>query len=131
MLLPLTDINLYLHVRRAHLLWKAVDQQGPPDVSISENGWKIDDGITCPSIDNGPPPLLMNVIRRRCRAKNKACKEGNCSCDKFSCTIYCLCPANHLRRKRIWGERRPTFHQYDDYYVDRDELLEQYSAFYG
>ena len=54
MLLPPTDTNLYLHVRRAHLqmlLWKAADQQGPPDVSIADYGWKIDDGITCPSID--------------------------------------------------------------------------------
>ena len=54
MLLPPTDTNLYLHVRRAHLqmlLWKAADQQGPPDVSIAEYGWKIDDGITCLSIE--------------------------------------------------------------------------------
>ena len=37
--LPLTDIHLYLHVRRVHLqmlLWKAVYQQGPPDVDILE-----------------------------------------------------------------------------------------------
>ena len=49
MLLPPTDTNIYLHVRRAHLqmlLWKATDQQGPPDVSISEYDWKIDAGIT-------------------------------------------------------------------------------------
>ena len=35
------------------LLWKASDQQGPPDISIAEHGWKIDDGITCPSIHSG------------------------------------------------------------------------------
>ena len=51
------------------LLWKAADQQCPPGVSIAEYGWKIDDGITCPSIDSGPPgpPLLINVISCRCR----------------------------------------------------------------
>ena len=84
-LLPPTDTNLYLNVRRAHLqmlLWKAADQQGPPDVSTSQYCWKIDDGITCPRTDSGPPgpPLLMDVISCRCRAKDKACKEGNCSC---------------------------------------------------
>ena len=100
MLLPPTDTNLYLLVRRAHLqmlLWKAADQQGPPDVYIADYGWKIDDGIICPSIDSGPPgpPLLMNVISCRCRAKDKACKEGNCSCyrKKLSGTIYCICTA--------------------------------------
>ena len=81
MLLPPTDTNLYLNVRRAHLqkwLWKAADQQGPPDVSTSENGWKIDDGITCPSIDIGPPgpPLLMRAlaaaVERRIRLAKKA-----------------------------------------------------------
>ena len=45
-MLPLpTDTNLYLHVPRAHLqilLWRATDQQGPPDLSISKYGWKID-----------------------------------------------------------------------------------------
>ena len=85
MLLPPTDTNLYLHVRRAHLqmlLWKAADQQGPRDVYIAYSGWKIDNGITCLNTDSGPPgpPLLMNVISCRCRAKDKACKEGNCSC---------------------------------------------------
>jgi hypothetical protein len=38
MSLPPTDINLYLHVRCAHLqmlLWKAADKQGPAGVSIS------------------------------------------------------------------------------------------------
>ena len=68
MLLPPRDTNLYLHVRRAHLqmlLWKATDQQGPPDVSISEYDWKIDDGITCPSI-----------VERRTRHARKAIVTG-------------------------------------------------------
>ena len=93
LLLPPTDTNLYLHVRRAHLqmlLWKAADQQGSPDVSIAEYGWKIDDGITCPSIDSGPPgpPLLINVISCRCRAKDKAHQVMNA--------------ATHLRRNGRW-----------------------------
>ena len=43
---------------------------GPLDVSVSEYGREIKDGIICPSID-----------------------EANCSCHrvKLSCTIYCFC----------------------------------------
>ncbi|KAK2163508.1 hypothetical protein NP493_1458g00017 [Ridgeia piscesae] len=109
MLLPPTDTNLYLHVRCAHLqmlFWKAADQQRPPDVPISVYGWKIADGITCPVIDSGPPgpPLLMNVICFRCRAKDMACKESNCSCyrEKLSCTIYCLCTAGSPLKGYSW-----------------------------
>ena len=134
LLLPPTDTNLYLHVRRTHLqmlLWKAADQQGSPDVSIADYGWKIDDGITCPSTDSGPPgpPLLMNVISCRCRAKDKACKEGNCSCyrDKLSCTIYCICTAcdeccNPFTKKEEMEKNDDQHdHDYDDDCVDRDE----------
>ncbi len=109
MSLPPTDTNLYHHVRRAHLqmlLWKAADQQGPPDVSISDYGWEVKDGRTCPYIDSGPPgpPLLMNVISCRCRATDKACKQANCSChhEQLSCTMYCLCTA---------GDAADTIHQ--------------------
>ena len=135
MLLPPTDTNLYLHVRCAHLqmlFWKAADQQRPPDVPISVYGWKIADGITCPVIDSGPPgpPLLMNVICFRCRAKDMACKESNCSCyrEKLSCTIYCLCTAgdeccNPFTKKVDMEENDDQHdHDYDDDYVDRDEL---------
>ena len=135
MLLPPTDTNLYLHVRRAHLqmlLWKAVVHQGPPDVYIADYGWKIDDGITCPSTDSGPPgpPLLMNVISCRCLAKDKACKEGNCSCYReiFSCTIYCICTAgdeccNPLTKKEEMEKNDDQHdHDNDNNCVDRDEL---------
>ena len=100
MSLPPTDKNLYLHVRRAHLqmlIWKAADKQGPPNVSITEYGWEVKDGMICPCIDVVPPgpPLLMNVLSCGCRAKGKACKETSCSChrEKLSCTVYCVCSA--------------------------------------
>ena len=40
------------------------------------------DGITCLSIDSGPPgrPLLINAISCHCYAKGNACKAVNCSC---------------------------------------------------
>ena len=92
MSLPPTDLNLFLHVKRAHLqmlLWKAADQLGPPDVSITAYGWEIQDGLICPSIYSGPPgpPLLMNVISCRCRAEGKACKETNCSCHRVKLSL--------------------------------------------
>ncbi len=42
--LPPTDINLALHVRRAHLqmmLWKATDKGDPPNVQITNYGWDV------------------------------------------------------------------------------------------
>ena len=42
MSLPPTGLNLFLHLKRAHLqmlLWKAADQLGPQDVPITEYGW--------------------------------------------------------------------------------------------
>ena len=96
MSLPPTYLNIFLHVKRAHLqmlLWKAADQLGPPNVSITKYGWEIQDGLIC--IVFPGPALLMNVISCRCRAEGKACKEVDCSCHrvKLSCTIYCLCTA--------------------------------------
>ena len=76
MSLPPTDLNLFLHVKRAHLhmlLRKAADKMGPPDVSISEYGWEL------------------------------ACKEANCRCHrvKLSCIINCLCTAGDACRNSI------------------------------
>ena len=86
----------------------------------------------CPSIVSCPPgpPLLMNVISCRCRAKHKACKECNCSCyrEKLSCTIYFLCTAgdecrNPFRKKGEMEENDDQHdHEYNYDYVDRDEL---------
>ena len=47
MALPPTEVNLYLHVCRAHLqitLWEAADQQGPPKVDITQFGWDVKGG---------------------------------------------------------------------------------------
>ena len=41
------------HIKHAYmqmLLWMTASQLGSPDVSVSEYGWKIKDGITCLSI---------------------------------------------------------------------------------
>ena len=47
--LPPTNLNIFLHVKRAHMQitqWKKADQLGPPDVFIPEYGWDIKVGIT-------------------------------------------------------------------------------------
>ena len=61
--LPPTSPNICLHVLRAHLqtmLWKAADQQSPPDESmyITDFGWKIRDDVPVPAVaerDAAPP----------------------------------------------------------------------------
>ena len=45
MSLPPTDLNLFVHVHFQILLWKAAGYLGPLDVSISEYGREIKDGI--------------------------------------------------------------------------------------
>ena len=112
------------------LLWKAADQQGPPEVSISKYGWEINDGITCPNINSGPsgPTLLMNVISCRCRAKDKPYMEGSCYRENISCTIYCICTADDeccnpfTKKWEIEENDDQHDHDYDDDYVDRDEI---------
>ena len=98
--LPPTETNLLLHIKRAHLqvmLWKAADQQGPPQVDITQFGWDLKDGVPCPSFDSGPPaPVgLIDVISCGCRTIGKPCSTEVCSChhNNLSCTIYCNCSA--------------------------------------
>ena len=67
MALPHTETNRYLHVRRAHLqmmLWKATDQQGPPNVDITKFGWEVTEGIPSACIVTGlhAPQSLIYVI---------------------------------------------------------------------
>ena len=78
MALPPTETNLYLYVRRAHLqtmLWKAADQQGPPNVDITTFGWELTEGIPSPCIVTGlhAPQCLIDVINCACKAQGKAC----------------------------------------------------------
>ena len=113
--LPPTDINLNLHVRRAHLqmlLWKAADKCDPPDATrdITNFGWQIEGGLqVMPCISKEPvaPPKLLDVISCSCQS-SKACSRESCSCKSasLSCTEYCVCEAgddccNSLTRKEL------------------------------
>ncbi len=60
MALPPTSANLLLHVLRAHLqvmLWKAADQEAPPDESadITHFGWVIQNDIPVPAVAQSAP----------------------------------------------------------------------------
>ena len=70
MTLPPTSLHFLQHVLPAHLqvmLWKAADQQGPPEESadITNFGQKIRDDIPVPVIAEGDPapPGLVEVIQ--------------------------------------------------------------------
>ena len=100
MALPPTSANLLQHVLRAHLqimLWKAADQQGPPEQStdITQFGWEFKDDIPIPVIAHGDPAPsdLIDVIKCQCRAQGKMCSSEACGCHKerMSCTLYCYC----------------------------------------
>ena len=79
------------------MLWKAANQQVPPveTSDITNFGWKFEDGLPVPVIDEGipAPPELTEVIRCACKAQDKKCGKETCSChkDKLSCTSYCNC----------------------------------------
>ncbi len=100
MALPPTSANLLQHVLRAHLqtmLWKAADQEGPPDESanITHFGWEFRDDIPVPVIAQGDPapPELIYVIQCQYRAQSKKCSCEACGCHKqhLSCTSFCNC----------------------------------------
>ena len=97
-----TDVFVLLvyWVYRAQLqimLWKAADQQAPPDESadITRFGWNIQNGIPIPGISQGDPapPKLIDVLRCQCRAQDMKCSTEACGCHKehLSCTSYCNC----------------------------------------
>ena len=78
-------------------LWKATDQQGPPNVNITKFGWEVTEGIPSPCIVTGlhAPQGLIYVINCGCKAKGKACSTESCSCHKnnMACTVYSACSA--------------------------------------
>ena len=100
MALPPTSAKILLHVLRAHLqvmLWKAADQEAPPDESadITHFGWVIQNDIPIPAVAQGAPapPELVDVIRCQCKAQGKQCSTVACSCHKqhLACTSCCNC----------------------------------------
>ena len=68
--LPLTDINLQVHMLRAHfkmLLWKAADQMYPSVDArdIRRFGWDVKEcGVVTPYVSNAPvaPQWLLDVM---------------------------------------------------------------------
>ena len=128
MALPPTDANLLLHIQRAHLqmiLWKAADQQGPPDVDMTHFGWKMKEGIPSPVFaDAAPaPPGLLDVLSCGCKAEGKACSSTACSCHKnqLSCTTYCICGgADDCRNPFLFTASSQADEADDSDYSDND-----------
>ena len=96
--LPPTDKNVLLHMKRVNLqviLCKAANQTGPPQLSITDFGWEVVDGVPCPVYDKGlvGPPDVLSVISCSCKAEGTACSSARCSCRKGSmpCAAYCNC----------------------------------------
>ena len=113
---PPTSSNLLLHVLRAHL-WKAADQQVPPDeaADITRFGWDILDGVPFPVLAHGDlgPPQLSDVISCQCRVQGKKCSTDACGCHKehISCTAYCNCSGeegccNQYMKRGVSGDCR-------------------------
>ena len=73
-------------------------KKGPPDIDISEYGWKLKDGIPMPVKSDLPPAPknLLDVICCSCKAERKVCSSRRCSCcrNQISCTVYCKCESN-------------------------------------
>ena len=97
--LPPTDDALKELIKCAHLqtmIWKAADQPRPPDITITDFGWDIVDGIPNPrsGVSEVAPADLMKVIACGCSTQTP-CSRGTCSCQKagVSCTTYCKCMA--------------------------------------
>ena len=137
MALPPTSANLLLHVLWAHLqvmLWKAADQQAPPDQSsdITHFGWIIQNDIPIPAIAPGAPapPELIDLIKCSCKAQGKRCSSEACSCHKkhVPCTSYCNCSGGedccnpHSVRPGTSSEEDEN--EADDDYFESDTAIE-------
>ena len=89
------------------MLWKAADQQSPPDESmyITDFGWKIRDDVPVPAVaERDPaPPQLSDVINCQYKAVGKKCFTEACGCHRehLSCTTATavdLVAANPIQR---------------------------------
>ncbi len=137
MALPPTSANLLLHVLRAHLqvtLWKAADQEAPPDESagITHFGWVIQNDIPVPAVAQSAPapPELVNVIKCQCKVQGKQCNSEACSCHKqhLACTSCCNCSCGedccnpHSVRFKTNSEEEGN--DVDDDYFQGDTVME-------
>ena len=98
--LPPTDDAALQHIRRARLqvlLWRAADQMEPPELDITQYGWKIQNNIPTPvsGVSAIAPRALLQCVACGCKSKSP-CSTRGCSCraSKLSCTTYCRCCAD-------------------------------------
>jgi len=62
--LPPTDDAAVQHIRRARLqvlIWRAADQAAPPDIDVTQYGWKFDNNVLNPVAGTSPPSVLQSI----------------------------------------------------------------------
>ncbi len=66
------------------MLWKATNQQGPPELNHNNYGWSMKDGVLFPVFNTSSPApaSLMDVLNCKCKAEGKACGTSACTCHK-------------------------------------------------
>ena len=69
------------------MLWKAADQQGPPQVDITQFGWEVQGGITSACIDAGlPAPRgFIDVINCGCKPEGKHVAQRIVTATEITC----------------------------------------------
>ena len=117
MALPPTETNLYLYVRRAHLqtmLWKAADQQGPPNVDITTFGWELTEGIHHPvlSLDYTLHSvlLMLSTAVAKQRGRHAALSTVDGCCNPFTMREEMMINKQNMSLKRNFVHNSSTLY---------------------
>ena len=77
------------------MLWKAADQEAPPDESATLGKSSKTIFLHVPAVAQGAPapPELVDVIKCQCKAQGEQCSSEACGCHKqhLACTSCCNC----------------------------------------
>ena len=104
--LPPTDLAFRLNVRRALYqlqIWLHADELNPPDLLPTDWGWHIEGGsLEATQLPPGTaiaPDGLLNSVKCQCKAVNKRCEGGHCTCksSNISCSKFCGCGYDGVR----------------------------------
>ena len=102
--LPPTNDAFELNVKRAHyqcVLWKYALCCDPPDVDVTEFGYKrneeeesLEPLMLPPEVDV-IPPQIRKLLSCNCQTESP-CGKGNCTCRNanIGCSIFCKCYIN-------------------------------------
>ena len=78
---------------------RAADQAAPPDIDVTQYGWKFDNTVLTPVAGTSAtaPPSLLQSIAGSCNSTS-SCANQRCSCNAsgMSCSAYCKCGADDI-----------------------------------